>query len=184
MHLIRDKDEGTTYRIFCKLKKHLRGFFRKYGRGYVSYAGDYAINAIIVLIEKEEEPILTCSLITYLFSIAKNWFNKDLERINELYLNEGLVNKMAVVDNIYEEIEKNERKLLVNRCLKKVDKRCKQILDTICRSLNSKEAALELGFKSPEVYLVKKSECLEKFKKKLLRRRECKELFGNEEAYR
>ena len=184
LQLIRASDPCTTVRFIAGLKKRIRPYLRRYGRKYICHSYDLAVVTICIVVEKEEEPDLTSELMTFLFKIAKNQWTKIKPQIDELCLNDGFLMGLSVEAIVYEYIEKNDRTLLVNMCLCRLDKRCQKILLAFVECLSPLQASRTIGYKSEKVYQVKKNECFKKLKSKIVRTRLYKELFDIKEDKR
>lgn len=181
LQLLRARDKSTTVRIIYELQKRLTPYLKRFGRKYICQSYDLAVVTVCIAIEKDKEPDLTCELMSFLFKIAKNQWTKIKPQIDELCLNDCFLEVLSVEADVYDNIEKNERKLMVNSCLCRLDKRCQKILRTFIETSCSKAASSELRYKSESVYLVKKNECFKKLKSKIIRTRLYKELFDAKE---
>jgi len=126
-------------------------------------------------------PPLKCRLNTFLTRIAINQLNKKINKDKGLVFNERLVDENAIIESMYEEIESNERRLIVNEALRKLKERCRKILDTFCRTLNCREAAKRLNYKTEQIFNVKKSECKKELDKILKDDSRYLELMKNDE---
>jgi DNA-directed RNA polymerase specialized sigma24 family protein len=135
-----------------------------------------ASQTVTILIEKEEEPTLTCKLLTFAISIAKRQWGLVEQKKREVLMPAGFFDDIQSTEDIYYEVEKSARRLLVNDCLQKLTDKCKRLLNLFCRDFKPEEACKEMGYASKSVYQVKKSECMDRLKKVIEDSPEYKEL--------
>jgi hypothetical protein len=178
LRLVRSKDEDTIVYLMCHLEKYLRKFLRQRTGDYISLANLIASITVTIIIERPSEPKLSCKLVSYATTIAKNQWttmekhDKFCEQKPESYFT-GL----ASVENIYKEIETNDRQRLVNNGLQKLNDKCKFLLILFGSGFDTEEAVNELGYSSKAIYQVKKSECLKRLKSIIMKAPEFLELF-------
>jgi len=167
IRLLREGDKKVTRKIYFDFKKSLRSYLRSRYKDYVYYCSDLVQEAFTIVLEMDRTPVLTSELKTFLTGIAVKQLLKKINKDKNLVFNERLLDENAIMESIYEEIESNERRLIINEALRKLKEKCRKILDTFCRTLNCKEAAQRLNYKTEQVFNVKKSECKKELDKVL-----------------
>ncbi len=164
LKLLRSKDEKIAGQLLHAVERYLRNHLRLQHPDFANIANLLASKTVCIIIEMGSEPVLNCELKTFAISIAKNqWINlKDKKR--EILEPNSYFNDFESADDVFLEVEKSERKLFVNRCMKKLTTKCNRLLTLYCRDLKSGEAYLEMGYSTKAVYQVKKKECLNRLK--------------------
>jgi hypothetical protein len=179
LHLIRSKDEQASAffmnKLIPPLKKYLKSI-RQYSRDKDIELSSRVLTAIILM---KDEPVLTSSLLTFGISIAKNQLGSESQKIQDVNKPAQFFDELPSDYDIYEVIEKIERKILVNKSLNMISDKCRRILQHFCKEIRTHIAAEEMGFSSAKVYLVKKSECLKKLKEIMMEAPEFPELFND-----
>ena len=174
---IRLKDECACKYLLCTLNNLLRNYLRKKTRHAKELAKDLSINVLSILIEKQEEPVLTTKLTTFAMAIALNQWKGMLKKKGEVSMPEGLLDQLKSEEDIYIEVERSERLLLVNSCLLKLNDKCREMLRLFSLDLDAEEVSREMGYASKKIYQVKKSECLQRLKMIIEQQPEFHELF-------
>ncbi|MCD4696296.1 MAG: sigma-70 family RNA polymerase sigma factor [Bacteroidales bacterium] len=133
--------------------------------GSVEDAEDIYQDAILVIYQKvrEEKLTLTCSFKTYLYSVCRLLWLKQLEkrRINNRTAEEaGLF--IEIQEDIFSIYEKNERYKLYLDHFKKLSFSCQKVLELFLAKIPLKEIARILGFKSDQYVKKRKFQCKEK----------------------
>jgi len=150
--------------LMDQVERYMQHYLRHRTGDYRFHANKVASEAVIIIIEKETEPVLTCKLLTYAIEIARRRWSLIEQKKREFPITDKLANEIETADDIYEELEKSERRLLVNMCLKRITEKCQELLGQFCKGFSSEEAYLEMKYSSKKVYQVKKSECLERLR--------------------
>ena len=179
LQLVRAKNEEAVGLLFHQVKSFLKKYLHQQTTDVDFYSNLLASTAITIIIEKETEPILTCKLCTYAIEIAKRQWSLIERKKHEIPLTDKIAAEAMAMDDIYQEVERAERKHLVYRCLKDISKKCQKLLKMYLEDLSPEEASRELGYRSSKVYLVKKSECFKRLKTAITQSPECSELFDN-----
>ena len=165
---LRAGNDDDFQKIYSKFKRRLISHLKSNYKNYVYYWEDLVLESITIVLEYDKTLELTCELMTFLFDIALNQLNNKIKKDKYLVFNDRLVKENVIVESIYVEIERDERKIIVNEALSKLKMRCQKILEAFCRTVNCREAAQSLGYKSEQVFNVKKSECMKELDKILM----------------
>lgn len=118
-------------------------------------AKDIFQEALIVLWQKiiSKEFTLTSKLSTYLYSVCKNLWRKELER------KKRLTNEEADGSEI-QDIDQKERVEIVNRCIGQLGETCRQILTYYYfDKLSMNDIAEKMGFANSDTAKTKKYKC-------------------------
>jgi RNA polymerase sigma factor (sigma-70 family) len=121
--------------------------------GYESDAEDVFQETLVVLFNKvrKEELTLTCSLNTYLYSIARNIWIKELSKrkrkpesidSEEVFLNTD--------QSIIDIIELNERMRLYRNKFEELSDDCKKVLRMFLNNVPIREITLSMGYSSDQ----------------------------------
>jgi RNA polymerase sigma factor (sigma-70 family) len=121
--------------------------------GYESDAEDVFQETLVVLFSKvrKEELTLTCSLNTYLYSIARNIWIKELSKrkrkpesidSEEVFLNTD----QSIIDSI----ELNERMRLYRNKFEELSDDCKKVLRMFLNNVPIREITLSMGYSSDQ----------------------------------
>lgn len=135
--------------------------------GSKSDAEDIFQEAIIIIFRKikDEQLTLTCSFYTYLFSVCKKLWLKQLEKKQELIDITNLENEIIEQDNEVELFKKNEKFRLYQKHFKKLTKTCQEVLQLIIKNTPLIIVAKKTGFKNAKSVKRRKYKC----KKQLIR---------------
>ncbi|MCF8369619.1 MAG: sigma-70 family RNA polymerase sigma factor [Bacteroidales bacterium] len=133
--------------------------------GSLEDAQDIYQDAVLVIYQKvlHENLTLTCSFKTYLYSVCRLLWLKQLEkrRINNRTAEEaGLFIELA--EDIFSINEKNDRYKLYQDHFKKLSFSCQKVLELFLAKIPLKEIARILGFKSEQYVKKRKFQCKEK----------------------
>lgn len=179
LKLIRAKDEDAAEFLLSLLDKHLRKHLYHRTGDVRHNANLVASITVTILIEQVSEPKLTCKLSSYAIKIAHNQWT-TMERHNKW--NEPKPDKFfdnfESIENIYHEVECNDRRRFVNHSFQKLNEKCKSILGKFCMDLKPEEVYAELGYSTKQIYQVKKNECLNRLKAIITGSPEFHEHFG------
>ena len=161
---LRSKDGHISGWLVCQVECYMRHYLKHRTGDYLYLAKSIASEAVTIIIQKEKEPVLTCKLLTYAIGIARRRWSLIEQKKRECPITDMLFDEIETTDDIYEELEKSERRLLVNMCLERITKKCQELLGQFCNGFSSEEVYLKMSYSSKKVYQVKKSECLERLK--------------------
>ena len=141
-------------------------FFIKKNNGDDDDANDVFQEAIIIMYRKikENSLVLDCSFDTYLYSICRFLWMKQLEkRKNE---KERIYDNQEYRDDIYDEqlnrtVDMNERYKLYQKHFKNLGKDCQKILQMFFDKVPLKQIAQMMGFKGEKYAKKRKYKCKE-----------------------
>jgi len=179
IRLIRLREDTACALLIKKLVPPLKRYLKSQGNRTKGKAVELACRVVVILILMKDEPVITASLLTYCIKIAKNQLSNENQKMQDINQPPFYFEGLKGDDDIYVTIENMERKLLVNRCLGSISKKCQLILRNFCDEIRAEQAAKEMGYRSEKVYQVKKSECLKMLKKTIMGTPEFPELFSN-----
>lgn len=179
IRLIRMREDAACSLLINKLVPPLKRYLKSQGNRTKGKAVELACRVVVILILMKDEPVITASLLTYCIKIAKNQLSNESQKMQDISKPPFYFEGLQGDDDIYETIEKMERKLLVNRCLSYISEKCQLILKSFCDEIRAEQAAKGMGYRSERVYQVKKSECLKRLKKTIMGCPEFPELFSN-----
>ena len=161
---IKNRDTKVLDFIYENYFHQVRAFIVK-NSGTVEDAQDIYQDAILVVYQKIENDnlTLTCSFKTYLYSVCRLLWLKQLEKrkLNNMLAEEaGLY--IELQEDLFSIYESNERYKLYQDHFKKLSFSCQKVLELFLAKIPLKEIAGILGFKS-ELYAKKrKFQCKEK----------------------
>jgi len=161
---IRNHDSDVLRYIYKKYFETVKNFVRK-NNGSDDDAQDIFQESIIILFKKIEENSLelTCSLGTFLFSICRLLWLKQLEK-------RRIRNEDASADDDLEELlgasgsnfELNDEYKLYQEHFSRLPKDCQRVLRLFLEKVPLKEVADIMGYKSEQYAKKRKLECKEK----------------------
>lgn len=160
---IRNHDNDVLRYIYKKYFEIIRNFVRK-NNGNDEDAQDVFQEAIIVLYKKikNEELVLTCNFGTFIFSICKLLWLKQLEKRRirgEEYPDEDLNELTSIVGTNY---ESNDEYKLFQLHFSRMSKDCQKVLRLFLEKVPLKEIAEIMGYKTEQYAKKRKFECKEK----------------------
>lgn len=133
--------------------------------GTIEDAKDIYQDAVLVVYQKlvNENLVLTCSFHTYLYSICRLLWLKQLERkrLNNLYTDDR-DSFIILSEDIYTEYETIERYKLYQDHFKRLSFNCQKVLELFLARIPLKEIARILGFKNAQYAKKRKFQCKEK----------------------
>jgi RNA polymerase sigma factor (sigma-70 family) len=128
-------------------------------------AKDIYQDAILVIYQKikKENLTLNCSFNTYLYSVCRLLWLKQLEkkRIKMNFLEES-IKFVELETDILNHYEANERYKLYEEHFSKLSYNCQKILELYLAKIQLKEIARVLGYKSDQYVKKRKHQCKEK----------------------
>jgi DNA-directed RNA polymerase specialized sigma24 family protein len=181
LRLVRSKVEWAVEYLFDNIEKYMRRFLISQTPNYKYHAERIASLTVTIIIEKEEEPVLNCSLTTFANGIARKQWLSTLKRKHEVLMSDDYFDDQQDVEAILEQIEISDRRRLVNQSLHQISKRCQSLLFLYCHDFTPEEARQEMGYSNARVYQAKKSECFNKLKEVIIKAPEYRELFEVDE---
>jgi DNA-directed RNA polymerase specialized sigma24 family protein len=170
LQLIKQFDETETGKFIDEFVSH----YKKFLKGKVKYPKRKAMelaHEIVVIFYMKENLNLNCKLLTYSYNIAKhlssNEYQKEINQQTQIEPPE-FFDQIAAEDDIYEFLEKSDIKLAVNKCIKRLSKKCQSILRQYLEGIPANRATEVMGYTSKSIYLVRKSECMDKLQHEVL----------------
>lgn len=141
--------------------------FIKKNSGTEADAEDIFQDSLIALYNKATQGslVLTASLQTYIYSIAKNlWFKKLRVKHRNVELKDTHEN-LPIAEDLFDSIVKNERSEIIADILESMGEDCKKVLRYFYFDrLKMKEIMQLMGWQSEQVAKNKKSSCMKKLK--------------------
>ena len=122
--------------------------------GSLDDAKDIFQDVILVLYQKVRRGklVLTCSLKTYLYSIARNLWLKELERRNRMVKvyreKEEDMNELSDIEDIYIH---NKRLILYYRFFSQLGQICKRIITLFNEGNSIREITVMIGYKNEQL---------------------------------
>lgn len=149
---IRAHDAGTLDYLYSDFYPGIRKMVLA-NSGTVDDAMDIFQEALVILYRKlkEENFMLSCSVYTYLYAIARHmWLNqlKKSMRISQLRSE----NDISLPDDpsILDEIERNDRLRLYRRKFEELSEDCKRVLSLFLKNLPVGEITQKMGYRSDQ----------------------------------
>lgn len=128
-------------------------------------AKDIYQDAILIIYQKIAKMNLTlnCSFNTYLYSVCRLLWLKQLEKrkLKKVFLEES-VKFVELEADIVSHFETNERLILFQDHFNKLSYNCQKILELFLAQIQLKEIARVLGYKSEQYVKKRKHQCKEK----------------------
>ncbi|MEO1258787.1 MAG: sigma-70 family RNA polymerase sigma factor [Bacteroidota bacterium] len=164
---IRNRTLSHIYQVNYSMIAH----FIKKNSGTEADAEDIFQDSLIALYNKANQGtlVLSASLQTYIYSIAKNlWLKKLRVKKRNVELKDTHEN-FPVDEDIFDNIVKNERDELIADMLQSMGEDCKKVLQYFYFDKYKMKQIMELmGWQSEQVAKNKKSNCMKKLKTKVL----------------
>ncbi|MDX9881353.1 MAG: sigma-70 family RNA polymerase sigma factor [Prolixibacteraceae bacterium] len=160
------RNDSVILQFIYKSFYYKINFFIKKNNGDDDDANDVFQEAIIIMYRKikDNSLILDCSFDTYLYSICRFIWMKQLEkRKNE---KERIYDNQEYRDDIYDEqlnrtVDMNERYKLYQKHFKNLGKDCQKILQMYFDKVPLKQIAQMMGFKGEKYAKKRKYKCKE-----------------------
>lgn len=145
--------------------------------GTVDDARDVFQEAVMVYYQKcrEDNFKLTSNVCTYLFSIARNKWLKELSRSKKVERNENAIN-MAVDKVSFDDDLIMQQQRLLSFYLTKLCEKCQNIIQLYFEGMDGESIAKQLQFSSYEYYRLAKKRCIDGLKEMMHKDRLFKEL--------
>lgn len=161
---IREKDTNVLDFIYKNYYHQIKVFISQ-NQGSDEDAKDIYQDALMVIFQKlqQDNLKLTCSFNTYLYSVSRLLWLKQLEK-RKLWkqYTEDAENFVALDESILVMYEKNERYKLYQAHFKRLSFSCQKVLELFLAKIPLKEIARILGFKSEQYAKKRKHQCKEK----------------------
>lgn len=161
------KEESASFGLLYKLYYPTIANFIKQNSGSAQDAEDIFQETIIVLLNKVRQPefVLTASLKTYLFAIAKNCWLKKLRNDKQVVIAADDQTIVEIQDLLPEQ-EENANKVKVVTWLQKITAHCQRILKAIFY-LNEPmdNLMIKMGWKNKHTATNQKYKCIEQIRK-------------------
>ncbi len=129
-------------------------------------ARDIYQDAIMVIYQKvkKDDLSLNCSFGTYLYSVCRLLWLKQLEKkkLNKLFVEDSVMFVELAEDEILNADDLNERYKLYQDHFKRLSYNCQKILELFLAKIPLKEIARILGLKSDQYVKKRKHQCKEK----------------------
>ncbi|MGF7139347.1 RNA polymerase sigma factor [Roseimarinus sediminis] len=180
------RNNSTILRHIYKSYYHMINAFVIRNKGDESNANDIFQEAIIVIYRKLKSDRLmieTCTFETYLYSVARLLWLKQLERRKNDIVKVEEVHHFS--DQIYDDelvelARKNDRYRLFQEHFQKLGKDCKQILQLFFDKLTFKQIADTLGYTSESYAKKRKHQCKEYLVRSIKQDEEFKKIIEND----
>jgi RNA polymerase sigma factor (sigma-70 family) len=161
---LRKRDTNVLDYVYKNFFHQIKVFVNK-NNGTDEDAKDVYQDAILVIYQKakNEDLTLTCSFNTYLYSVCRLLWLKQLEKrkLKNLFLEESA--KFVELDNDVTNLYySNERFKLYQDHFSKLSYNCQKILELFLAQIQLKEIARILGLKSDLYVKKRKHQCKEK----------------------
>jgi len=161
---IRDKDTNVLDFIYKNYYHQIKVFITQ-NQGSREDAKDIYQDAMLVIFQKlqHDNLKLTCSFNTYLYSVSRLLWLKQLEK-RKLWkqYTEDAENFVTLDESILVLYDLNERYKLYQTHFKRLSFSCQKVLELFLARIPLKEIARILGFKSEQYAKKRKHQCKEK----------------------
>jgi len=161
---IRNRSTDVLEYIYKSYYHQINVFINK-NDGSDEDAKDIYQDAILVIYQKIQKDKLTlnCSFNTYLYSVCRLLWLKQLEKrkLRKSFLEES-VKFLELDDDLLTLYDTNERFKLYQEHFSKLSYNCQKILELFLAQIQLKEIARILGFKSDQYVKKRKHQCKEK----------------------
>lgn len=174
------KHDGEVLEFIYKSFYQQIKFFVKSNSGNEDDAQDIYQEALIVIyrkLKKNELVITDCSFNTYLYSICRLLWLKQLDKRrikNDLYYEDYQI--IDDEDDIIQVYEQSEKFKLYQKHFKKLKKDCRKVLELSLEKVPLKEIATIMGYKSEKYAKKRKYQCKEKLVENIKKDPKYKEL--------
>jgi RNA polymerase sigma factor (sigma-70 family) len=161
---LKERDTKVLDYIYDNFYYQIKVFVTK-NRGSDEDARDVYQDALMVIYQKQqrEKLTLTCSFSTYLYSVCRLLWLKQLERRKQsVTIAEEAGIYVEVNDNILDIFNLNEKYKLYQDHFNRLSFSCQKVLELFLAGIPLKEIANILGFKSEQYAKKRKYQCKEK----------------------
>ncbi len=160
---IKKGDERALDFLYKKNYKMMTNMIIK-NNGSEDEAKDIYQEALLVIWQKamSEDFVLTSKISTYLYSVCKNLWRKELE-LKGKHTNEEDITMSVIID-----MDKKERIEAINRCINDLGETCKAILTYYYfDGMSMAEIAEKMGFANADTSKTKKYKCKQELDKRV-----------------
>lgn len=161
---IKERDTRVLDFVYNNFYQQVKVFIMQ-NQGSLEDAKDIYQDAMMVIYQKLQlnNLKLTCSFSTYLYSVSRLLWLKQLEK-RKLWkqFTEDAENFINLDDSIFSIYEMNERYRLYQSHFKRLSFSCQKVLELFLARIPLKEIARILGFKSEQYAKKRKHQCKEK----------------------
>ena len=161
---LRNRDTNVLDYIYKNFFHQIKVFVNQ-NNGSDEDAQDIYQDAVLVIYQKTKKENLTinCSFSTYLYSVCRLLWLKQLEQRKQrkMFVEES-VKFVELEDDIANLYDSNEKYKLYQDHFKKLSYNCQKILELFLARIQLKEIARILGFKSDQYVKKRKHQCKEK----------------------
>lgn len=164
---IREKDNNVLHYVykenFPAIKKHIIN-----NSGNDQDAKDIFQDAIVIVYNKtkEDDFSLNCDFSTYLYSICKLLWLKELRENKDLHTDEKEIEKLLSYQNVnHEDNVIYDRYSVYHKYIKKLGYDCQKVLRLFYDGVSPKEIAKIMGYKNEHIIRSKKFRCKERLMK-------------------
>ena len=161
---IRNSNTDVLEFIYKNYYHQINSFILK-NDGSDEDAKDVYQDAILIIYQKvlNENLALNCSFNTYLYSVSRLLWLKQLEKrkLKKIFLEES-VKFVELDDDVFKVSDTIERYKLYQEHFYKLSYNCQKILELFLAQIQLKEIARLLGFKSDQYVKKRKHQCKEK----------------------
>jgi len=164
LHGLKDRDTRVLDFIYDNFYFQIKIFITK-NHGTEEDARDIYQDALMVIYQKQQKENLTlsCSFSTYLYSVCRLLWLKQLEkRKQQLTVTEESGIYVEVNENILDIFNLNEKYKLYQDHFNRLSFSCQKVLELFLAGIPLKEIANILGFKSEQYAKKRKYQCKEK----------------------
>lgn len=161
---LRNRDTSVLDFVYTNFFQQIKVFINK-NSGSDEDAQDIYQDAVLVIYQKikKENLTLNCSFNTYLYSVCRLLWLKQLEKrkkSQEYFEDSETV--IELDDHILKLNNTNERYVIYQDHFKKLSQNCQKILELYMARIQLKEIANILGYKSDQYVKKRKHQCKEK----------------------
>ena len=160
---IRSSDNNVLQFVYRKHYPKIKFFVLK-NCGTDDEAKDIFQDAIIIIYKKIRDGslVLDCSFRTYLYSVCKFLWLKQLKKKNKsLETNSEGLDLIEIDDDLENLYNENERYKLYQHHFEMLNKDCQKVLKLFLKKVPLKEIAMEMGYSSEKYAKKRKYQCKE-----------------------
>jgi len=164
LHGLKDRDTRVLDFIYDNFYFQIKIFITK-NHGTEEDARDIYQDALMVIYQKQQKEnlLLSCSFSTYLYSVCRLLWLKQLEKRKQQYtVTEESGIYVEVNENILDIFNLNEKYKLYQDHFGRLSFSCQKVLELFLAGIPLKEIANILGFKSEQYAKKRKYQCKEK----------------------
>lgn len=173
-------DKEIVEGIFLNRNEILKYVYNKYGpvikrfvltnSGNTDDANDIFQDSIIIIYNKikSNDLILRCTFKTYLYSVCRKiWLKQIKGRDSSVPDLTEVAKYVPVNDNIEETIKENEKYKLYQEHYKDISPECRKLLQLTIKKVSGEKIAEIMGYKNPDRVKRNRYDCLQNLKKRI-----------------